>query len=91
MLGPGCVNILLKCRETGLKHEQVSFTLEHMQQLFRKPAKVSSQFIGMILTVITTGGLYLPLSESHHSCLEEVQLGKPLLARLSWKGSEVLQ
>lgn len=35
-------------------------------------------------------GLYLPMSESQHSILEEVRLGKPLHTRLSWKGSDVL-
>lgn len=41
--------------------------------------------------LVITVGLCLPLSESQYSSVEEVRLGKPLLARISWKGSEVLQ
>lgn len=44
----------------------------------------------MILNGLYFCELYLPMSESHHSILEEVWLGKPLLTRSSWKGSEVL-
>lgn len=34
--------------------------------------------------------MHLPMSESHHTILEEVWLGKPLHTRLNWKGSDVL-